>query len=107
MTESEPDSWDDSRGAEIYAEATRGGVLYRTLAGRLVDLLNPSPGGCWLDLAAGAGLGVEMLLARVGPTGRVVALDRAKAMLNVAMRAVPVAEAGFAIADPAALPLAD
>ncbi len=105
MSQVEPDSWNDPRGAEIYADVSRRGVLYPTLARRLAELLAPSPGGCWLDLAAGTGLGVEMLLARVGRAGQVVAVDGSEAMLRVASLAAPVAEAAFVAADPAALPL--
>jgi SAM-dependent methyltransferase len=104
--EREPDSWDDPAGAEAYAEAVRDGVLYRALATRLVDALVPEGGGLWLDLATGSGIVAEFLYARLGPAAAIVGADRSRAMLEVARRALPFAEASFVRADPVALPLA-
>ena len=101
-----PDSWEDPAGAEAYAEAVHEGSLYRALAARLVDALAPEGGGRWLDLATGSGIVAERLFARLGPTAAIVGADRSRAMLEVARRALPFAEASFVRADPAALPLA-
>lgn len=103
----DPDAWGSASGAEVYAEAVRRGTLYPRLARRLAEWLVPAPGSRLLDLAAGTGLSSEPLLARVGPRGAVVALDRAQAMLTVAQREVPLGECGFVRADPAALPFLD
>lgn len=103
----DPDAWESASGAEAYAEAVRRGTLYPRLARRLAEWLAPRPGARLLDLAAGTGLSAEPLLARVGPRGAVVALDRAQAMLTVAQREIPLGECGFVRADPAALPFLD
>ncbi|MCU0225164.1 MAG: class I SAM-dependent methyltransferase [Acidobacteria bacterium] len=104
--ERDADSWDDPAGAEAYAEAVREGSLYRALAARLVEALAPSGGGLWLDLATGSGIVAERLSARLGPVAAIVGADRSRAMLEVARRALPLVEAAFVRADPAALPLA-
>jgi SAM-dependent methyltransferase len=103
----EPDGWDEPAGAETYAEAVREGTLYRALAAKLVDALEPAAGGRWLDLATGTGIVIERLYARLGPPAALIGADRSLAMLEVARRALPLAEAAFVRADPAALPLAD
>ncbi|HEX6755021.1 MAG TPA: TRAM domain-containing protein [Mycobacteriales bacterium] len=46
-----------------------------TLAAAVLDLLDPRPGETALDLYAGAGLFAGLLADRVGPTGRVVAVE--------------------------------
>lgn len=107
MKGAEPDSWEDARGAEIYAEVARSGRLYPALAARLVTALEPLEAGRYLDLATGSGLVAGRLYARLGDRGSVVGADRARAMLRVARRAVPLPALGFVLADPAALPFAD
>jgi SAM-dependent methyltransferase len=101
-----PDSWEDPAGAEAYDEAVHEGSLYRALAAQLVDALAPEGGGLWLDLATGSGIVAERLCARLGPAAAIVGADRSRAMLEVACRALPLAEVSFVRADPAALPLA-
>ncbi len=103
----EPDSWENARGAEAYAEAVRRGVLYRALAARLGSALAPRDGTRALDLAAGTGLVTEFLLARAGPGLEVVCADRSQAMLDVARREIPLSTAAFVRADPARLPFGD
>jgi len=100
----DPDSWDDPRAAESYAEIVAGGVLYRALAGILVDLLEPRPAERILDLAAGTGIVAERLLARAGPEISLVLADGAAAMLRVAASRFPPGIAGTAVVTPAALP---
>ena len=106
MSATGPDSWEDPAGAEAYAEAVHEGSLYRALAARLVEALAPEGGGRWLDLATGSGIVAERLFARLGPAAAIVGADRSRAMLEVARRALPFAEASFVRADPGALPLA-
>ncbi|MDH3283825.1 MAG: methyltransferase domain-containing protein [Acidobacteriota bacterium] len=102
----EPDDWDDPLGAETYSELARGGELYRTLGRRLVELADPRPGELWIDLACGTGLVTELIAAHAGRTVRIAGLDRAGAMLVVAVRQVPLDGVVFARADPSELPLA-
>lgn len=100
------DGWNDPRTAEAYREAIDAGVVYGELARALVDAVEPALGDAYLDLAAGTGAVSRRVLARVGREGRVVALDRAHAMLDVAKRAVPLDNFAALVADPARLPFA-
>lgn len=60
--------------------------LYR--AGRVaaIDALGLHPGDHVLDLGCGTGLNLRHLQRRIGPTGRIVALDASSAMLRQARR---------------------
>ncbi len=102
----EADDWNDPRLAEAYAEAVDEGTVYRDLAAVLVEMVAARPGSLVLDLAAGTGAVTGRLAARLGPAGRIVAVDRARAMLAVLARRIPLAEVAALLADPAALPLA-
>jgi 16S rRNA (cytosine1402-N4)-methyltransferase len=46
------------------------------LADEVMDLLRPSPGAVAVDVTAGAGGHLRLLAEAVGPTGRVIAIDR-------------------------------
>jgi len=100
----DPDSWDDPRAAETYAEIVAAGRLYRFLAGILAELVDPRPGERLLDLAAGTGIVAERLLARAGPGVSLVLADGAAAMLRVALPRFPAGIAAGAVVSPAALP---
>lgn len=54
------------------------------LPAEVARLLDPRPGETWVDCTAGAGGHSRMIAERVGPTGRVVALDQDPAMLELA-----------------------
>lgn len=102
----DPDSWDDPRGAEIYAEIVREGTVYRSLAASLVEALQPRASGCYLDLATGTGVCAGLLLARAGMGIQILGIDASPIMLQVASEELPLPEVGLAVADPAALPCA-
>jgi SAM-dependent methyltransferase len=106
MTMREPDDWDDLQVAEIYAETVARTLLYRSLGGRLLDMLGPAPRERVLDLATGTGLLCAQICARGSPGTVVVGVDRAGAMLEVARREVRSEAVEFVEADPATLPFA-
>ena len=73
------------RDAARYDDRTSRYGRYRR---RVVDLLRLSPGDVVLDIGCGTGLCFERLVARVGPTGRVVGVDASADMLAVAAERV-------------------
>jgi len=54
------------------------------LQARAISKLAPDPGDTVLDLACGTGVNFPDLLARVGPSGRVIAVDYSDGMLEAA-----------------------
>jgi ubiquinone/menaquinone biosynthesis C-methylase UbiE len=58
----------------------------RPVTERMLEALNPSPGDAILDLATGTGIVGFSAAALVGPTGRVIVSDFARAMVEVAHR---------------------
>lgn len=90
--------------AETY-EARLVPALFAEWAPLLVDAAEVRPGQAVLDVACGTGVVARAAAARVGPTGRVVGLDRARAMLDVAARLLPDAE--FRLGDAQRLPFDD
>lgn len=52
----------------------------------VIDRLAPEPGDVMVDLTVGAGGHAARILGRVGPTGRVIGVDRDPAALEVARR---------------------
>ena len=74
--------------AEAYERVIARGIFVpwtRDLLARAA----PKPGETVLDLACGTGIVMRDLVAKVGPNGRVVGLDIAPAMLEVARTRVP------------------
>ena len=99
------------RDAGHYDDRTSRYGRYRR---RVVDLLPVSPGDVVLDVGCGTGLCFERLVARVGPTGRVIGFDPSADMLAIAAERVaaggwsnvglvrsPVETAGLPAADSA------
>lgn len=67
-----------------------------------LEALRPSPGGTFADGTLGGGGHTRLLAERVGPTGRVVAVDRDPAAVEraeVALRGLPVLVACASYAD--------
>lgn len=82
--------------------------LFAPGAERLLRQVGPQPGERLLDLACGTGIVARGAASRIGATGRVVGLDRNRAMLAFA-RSLPTAvDAGmtWCEGDALALPLA-
>jgi len=73
------------RDAARYDDRTARYGRYRR---RVVDLLPLSPGDVVLDVGCGTGLCFERLVARIGPTGRVIGIDPSADMLAIAAERV-------------------
>jgi SAM-dependent methyltransferase len=58
--------------------------FWSTLSFRSVERMKLTPGGSVLDVASGPGVSTVAAAIRVGPTGRVVALDSSEQMLRMA-----------------------
>jgi 16S rRNA (cytosine1402-N4)-methyltransferase len=54
------------------------------LPAEVLDLLSPAPGQVFVDATVGAGSHARVVAERLGPTGRLLALDRDPAMLALA-----------------------
>jgi ubiquinone/menaquinone biosynthesis C-methylase UbiE len=74
-------------GAKFY-DALSGEPVYRIGRVAGASLLRLRTGDIVLDLGCGTGLNFALLAGTVGPTGRVIGLDRSAAMLDVARRRV-------------------
>ncbi|MDJ0336128.1 methyltransferase domain-containing protein [Salinibacterium sp. G-O1] len=76
------------RGAPFYDAISGEWPVYRR--GRVVgvELLGLNEGDTVLDLGCGTGLNFPLLFAAVGPTGRVIGVDRSPAMLGMADRRI-------------------
>jgi demethylmenaquinone methyltransferase/2-methoxy-6-polyprenyl-1,4-benzoquinol methylase len=80
--------WTYDWGARVYDALSGERLVYRR--GRIVgiELLDLRQGDTVLDVGCGTGLNFRTLVEAVGPTGRVIGLDRSAAMLNMAKRRV-------------------
>lgn len=75
-------------GARWYDVLSGERWVYRAGREAGIRLLDPRPGDTVIDLGCGTGLNFAGLVAAVGPTGRVVGVDRSSDMLAVARRRV-------------------
>lgn len=73
------------------------------------DLLRPQPGDRVLEIGCGIGIDARAIARKLGPTGRVVAVDRSSSMIAEAQRRCIGTESNvvFQQADVYALPFAD
>ncbi len=90
------------RDADRYDARTGSFAQYRRA---VVDLLPLRPGDVVLDVGCGTGLCFPLLQERIGPTGRLVGVDAAAPMLDLA--AARVADAGWDNVDLLASPVAE
>jgi demethylmenaquinone methyltransferase/2-methoxy-6-polyprenyl-1,4-benzoquinol methylase len=77
-------------GARFYDAFSGEGLAYGAGRRRGVALLGLRRGDTVLDLGCGTGLNLPLLVAAVGPTGRVIGLDRSVGMLAMARRRVAI-----------------
>ncbi len=75
-------------GARWYDVLSGERWVYRAGREAGIRLLDPRPGDTVIDLGCGTGLNFAGLIAAVGPTGRVIGVDRSSDMLAVARRRV-------------------
>src|SRR5262249_18794953 len=81
--------------------------LFDPWAAVLLSLAAPRPGEAVLDVATGPGTVARAVAARVGPTGKVMATDISRHMLDVArQKTSPPRAAAFESAGSPAAPLA-
>jgi SAM-dependent methyltransferase len=74
----------DAAGATAYLEHVAAMPLLRAVAERVLDALRLVPGQRVLDVGCGSGVFLPPLADRVGPTGHVIGVDRAPAMIAAA-----------------------
>ena len=79
-----PDSWHDEANARHYADFNRRFGLYQAASEDLVDLAGFGPDATVVDLACGTGVSTRVIARRLGPGGRVTAVDGSAAMLAIA-----------------------
>lgn len=76
--------WRRDENARMYAEFARRHPMYRRTSEDLVARAGLRPDSNVLDLACGTGVTTEAVLAHLGPSGRVLAVDASPAMLRIA-----------------------
>jgi 16S rRNA (cytosine1402-N4)-methyltransferase len=65
------------------------------LPAEVLQYLNPGPGETWVDATVGAGGHAALILERLGPTGRLIALDQDASMLALAQARLPGRQVHF------------
>jgi SAM-dependent methyltransferase len=88
VSSARPDSWGEDGNALRYDAFARLHPMYRETSRVLVMLAGPSGSSTVLDLACGTGVTTAAVLSVLGPNGKVIAVDKSAAMLQVAARAV-------------------
>jgi SAM-dependent methyltransferase len=79
-----PDSWHDEATARHYQDFNRRFRLYQAASEDLVALADFGPEATVVDLACGTGVTTQVIVSRLGPGGRVTAVDSSAAMLAIA-----------------------
>ena len=80
--------------------------LFEPWAAPMVDLLDPEPGSCVIDVACGSGLIVRHVLDRLGESGRVHGVDVDRAALDYAAQTIEDPRVAWHESDAARLPFA-
>lgn len=80
----DPGRWLYELLAPAYDRLSGEATLYATARARTIELLNLRPGATVLDVACGTGRNHQQLLERIGPSGRLVGIDRSPRMLEQA-----------------------
>jgi len=85
-----PQGWQSAETARRYGDHVRRfPAHYEVPARHLLEVAGIRPGMSVIDLACGTGVLTAALLERLGPAGRVVAVDQSPAMLDVARAQLP------------------
>lgn len=95
--------WHSPRTAARYDRYTRDFPLYATTSARLVVAAGIRAGARVLDLGCGTGVTTKALVDRVGPDGRVLAVDSSAAMLDTARANVKAANVSWHEGDAGAV----
>jgi ubiquinone/menaquinone biosynthesis C-methylase UbiE len=98
--------WNGTGGRHWAEQQARTDRVMAPVARLAIDRAAPTPGETVLDVGCGAGVSSAELAARVGPGGRVVAVDVSAPLLELArQRYRSVATLEFRLADAAEAPL--
>lgn len=81
-TTADPGRWLYELLAPAYDRLSGEGTLYAIARARTIQLLHLRPGATVLDVACGTGRNHELIQERIGPSGRLVGLDRSPRMLQ-------------------------
>jgi ubiquinone/menaquinone biosynthesis C-methylase UbiE len=68
--------------APIYERTSGERTVYAAARARAIELLQLRPGAVVLDVACGTGMNFELVEQRIGPSGRLVGIDRSGRMLD-------------------------
>jgi ubiquinone/menaquinone biosynthesis C-methylase UbiE len=68
--------------APIYERTSGERSLYAAARARAIELLQLRPAASVLDVACGTGMNFELIEQRIGPSGRLVGVDRSERMLD-------------------------
>jgi demethylmenaquinone methyltransferase/2-methoxy-6-polyprenyl-1,4-benzoquinol methylase len=81
-TTADPRRWLYELLAPAYDRLSGEATLYAVARARTIELLQLRPGATVLDVACGTGRNHELILERIGPSGRLVGVDRSPRMLQ-------------------------
>ena len=76
--------WNNEGGARWKANAERVAVILEPVSEKLLAVADPKPGERVLEIGCGTGPMLDALAARIGPNGKLVALDVSSMLLEVA-----------------------
>jgi demethylmenaquinone methyltransferase/2-methoxy-6-polyprenyl-1,4-benzoquinol methylase len=74
--------------APVYDRVSGERILYARARRRAIELLGVRPRDIVLDVACGTGRNHELIMDKIGPSGRLIGVDRSPAMLNQARERV-------------------
>lgn len=80
----ESEYWNNEGGARWKANAERVAVIFGPVSRQLLAVADPKPGERVLEIGCGTGPLIQGLAGRIGPNGKLVALDVSRLLLEVA-----------------------
>ncbi|HZR39191.1 MAG TPA: class I SAM-dependent methyltransferase [Ktedonobacteraceae bacterium] len=84
--------WIDKLNAQLYEEYAQAFPMYRELGRKMVEVAGIGPGMTVVDLACGTGVVTEQIFAKLEDKGKVIGVDRSRAMLEFARNKLPDVE---------------